>query len=97
LFSPNGKLLAGSDSNSVVRLWNRATSQRVSTPIRAGARNGVPGVAFGPDGKLLATADGDGTVRLWNAATGQPADVAASPPGRLWGWRTAPPGAGCWA
>jgi hypothetical protein len=65
-----------------VRLWNPATGQRVGTPIRAGARNGAHGVAFSPDG----------TVRLWN----QPAGAAAPPPGQTWGWRTVPPGAGCW-
>ena len=91
-FSPDGKLLASSDSNGTVRLWNPATGQRVGTPIRADARNGAHGVAFSPDGKLLARADGDGTVRLWN----QPAGAAATPPGQAWGWRTAPPGAGCW-
>ena len=87
-FSPNGKLLASSDFNGTVRLWNSATGQRVGTPIRAGARNGVPKVAF--------SLDGDGTVRLWNLATGQSARAAAPSPGQVWGWRTAPPGAGCW-
>ena len=87
-FSPNGKLLVSSDSNGTVRLWNPATGQRVGTPIRAGARNGVPKVAF--------SLDGDGTVRLWNLATGQSARAAAPSPGQVWGWRTAPPGAGCW-
>ena len=87
-FSPNGKLLVSSDSNGTVRLWNPVTGQRVGTPIRAGARNGVPQVAVSPDG--------DSRVRLWNPATGQPARPAAPPQGHVWGWRTAPPGAGCW-
>lgn len=35
--SPNGKLLASSDSNGTVRLWNPATGQRVGTPTRTEA------------------------------------------------------------
>jgi len=66
----------------------------VLPPIR-GAQ-GVSAVEFSTNGKLLASSDSNGVIRLWNAATDQPADAAGPPLGRVWGWRTAPPGAGCW-
>jgi WD40 repeat protein/transcriptional regulator with XRE-family HTH domain len=71
-FSPDGKLLASTYDDDMVRLWNRATGQLVGAPLRASAYNGAFGVAFSPDGKLLASAGFDGTVRRWNPATGRP-------------------------
>src|SRR5215470_13002039 len=83
-FSPDGKLLAITEADGTVRLWDLATRQAIGAPLRADTSGGgVNAVAFSPDGKLLATAGGDGTVRLWNPATRQPA--GAPLPAEPWG------------
>ena len=68
VFSPDGKLQAGTDGDGTVRLWDPVTGQHVGASIQAdttGFNIGVNGVAFSPGGKLLASADNDATVRLW--------------------------------
>src|SRR5436853_413370 len=49
--SPDRKLLAGSDADGVVYLWNRATGKRLH---RLNAKVPGGGLAFSPDGKRLA-------------------------------------------
>jgi WD40 repeat protein len=62
-FSPDGKVLAVSDSNGAADLWDIATLARLGTIPDAYA------MAFSPDGKLLAATGSNGIVRLWNVAT----------------------------
>lgn len=70
-FSPNGKLLAGADSDQTVWLWDASDPRRLKVldrlPVGASAATAA---TFAPGGSLLATGAADGTVRLWDL--GQP-------------------------
>ncbi len=72
-YSRDGRVLATTNPDGKVRLWNASTHTQIGAPIIVPSDgNGgivVDGVAFSPDGKILATADRDGTARLWDVST----------------------------
>jgi WD40 repeat protein len=68
-FSPDGKLLASSGNDNLVRLWDPQTGREVRR--LEGHTGWVNTVTFAPDGKTLASGSADGTVRLWDTATGK--------------------------
>jgi outer membrane lipoprotein-sorting protein len=61
-FSPGGRLLATTDWNGTVTLWDVASGQRKLTI--ADHKAGVLAAAFSPDGTTLATGSEDKTLRL---------------------------------
>jgi WD40 repeat protein len=67
--SPDGKRVAGSSRDSIVRLWETQFLARVGT--FRGHSGYVISAAFSPDGRTLATASNDGTVKLWEVASRQ--------------------------
>lgn len=67
-FSPDGKLLATSDTAGEVHLWQIANGQGVLAFQADLAWTWT--VIFSPDGQLLATAGDDYVVRLWDVRTG---------------------------
>jgi WD40 repeat protein len=72
VFAPDGKSLASSGKEGLVRLWETATGKEVRR-FAAHTADGlayVNALAFSPDGKTLLGGGGDGTARLWDVATG---------------------------
>ncbi len=91
-FSPDGTLLAASDSAGNIHLWRVADHQKVMT--LKGHTNWVCAIAFSPNGKILASGSLGNVVKLWDVASGQCSKtlkghdewviaVAFSPDGRL--------------
>ncbi len=68
-FSPDGKLLAASDSRGVIYLWHIATNQLLLT--LEGHTSWVRAIAFSPDGQTIASGSFDHTARLWDVKTGK--------------------------
>ena len=69
IFSPDGKLLATGDTDSVVRLWEASSGKEILTC--KGHTNVVESVAFSPDGEILASGSYDKTIKLWDVTTGE--------------------------
>ena len=94
-FSPNGRLLAGSDKAvgstighmlasplATVATWDLRTDMPVAPPAELGAGNGLNGsdvVAFSRDGKLLAATLLTGGIELFNPSTEQAVRTLADP------------------
>jgi WD40 repeat protein len=88
--SPDGKALAYSPADSIIRLWDLAAKRAVSGPrfqqgplqptLLRGHAGSIFSLSFCPDGKTLASCASDGTVRLWNVTTGKGVGVLAPVP-----------------
>jgi WD40 repeat protein len=68
-FSPDGKTLATSSSDSTVRLWDVSTGKLRHT--LEGHSGEIDSIAFSPDGRVLVSGSKDRTIKVWDAATGR--------------------------
>jgi WD40 repeat protein/serine/threonine protein kinase len=76
-FSPNGRLLATTNPDQTVRLWDTRTGQQlhcfpgfIAELARLGG-NSIVRLAFSPDGRHLASGSGDREIKVWDVNTGQ--------------------------
>ncbi|MBC1224600.1 NACHT domain-containing protein [Nostoc sp. UCD121] len=68
-FSPDGKLLALSDTNGDIRLYQVSDWKQLL--ICKAHTNWVLSVVFSPDSNIFASGSTDHTVKLWDVSTGQ--------------------------
>jgi WD40 repeat protein len=67
-FHPDGKHLASSGRDTVVKIWDTATGKQVTElgkPRGGQFKDWLHAVCFAPDGRLLAAADMAGAVLVW--------------------------------
>ena len=67
-FSADGRLIATSGSDSVVRVWDASTRHQVIEITQPAV---VRAIDFSPDLAYLLTGGADNTARVWNLQTGQ--------------------------
>ncbi len=68
-FSPDGRLLATTSTDNLVRLWDLTARPRRVVAVLTGHTYPPVALAFSPNGRLLASAGGDKTARIWDVAS----------------------------
>lgn len=68
-FSPNGKLIASGNQNSMVQLWSIDTQMELKR-FQGQFSSHVLTTAFSKDGRQLLCGSGGGTIRQWDIETG---------------------------
>jgi WD40 repeat protein/predicted Ser/Thr protein kinase len=69
-FSPDGRLLAASNQEGTVKVWEVSTLRELTPPDYRAHHRSVRTLTFSPDSRRLATAgDGEEALKLWDVAT----------------------------
>ena len=68
-FAPNGRLLASSNAEGVIGIWDAKTGQLIRE--LKGHVYSVSSIAFSPDSTLLVSGGTDRTARIWEVQTGK--------------------------
>jgi Planctomycete cytochrome C/WD domain, G-beta repeat/Anaphase-promoting complex subunit 4 WD40 domain len=69
VYSPDGKWLASSDADGVVKIWDATSGQEARALEQQ--PDWAQGLAWSPDGSRLAVGRYDGTVGIYDAVTGR--------------------------
>ncbi|MEC4985625.1 MAG: caspase family protein, partial [Oscillatoria sp. PMC 1076.18] len=62
-FSPNGEILASSDYDGNINLWDEETYERIE---KFETSLFIHGISFSHDSRMLASANTDATIKIWN-------------------------------
>lgn len=69
-YSPDGKLVANSNSDHIIQLWD--VDNRKPVQYLRGHSEEITKVLFSPDGTLITSISRDRTIRFWDARDGNP-------------------------
>ena len=89
-FSPDGRTLATTGTESVVRVWGVDDGREVVPQV--GHRTAINHLVVAPNGRTIFTAGLDGTIREWDSASGRERGIFARLPGYIHGLAVAPDG-----
>src|SRR6266516_6508866 len=68
-FSPDGKMIATTGYDFVIRLWDLATGKKKAEEFRTSHHAAMSSFAFSPDGSRLVGTMADGAVKLWDTTS----------------------------
>jgi len=68
-FSPDGKIIASSERDYTVHLWDSSSGNELC--IFNGHTRYVLSISFSPDGQTLASGSQDRTIRIWDISSGK--------------------------
>jgi WD40 repeat protein len=88
--SPDGKRLASSSTDRLIRMWNLTTKELLMEI--PGHVDWVYGLAFTPDGKNLISASSDRTIRMWDTEYGRNKMILTGPSDQVFGVAVSPDG-----
>jgi WD40 repeat protein len=68
-FSPDGKLLASTETDHTIHVWDAHSGNEIR--VLRGHQENVRTLVFSPEGKTLLSGGDEDTLRLWDVATGK--------------------------
>jgi WD40 repeat protein/transcriptional regulator with XRE-family HTH domain len=82
-WSPDGKLLATSDTHGEIDVWREFADGEQLLSL-TGHASWVRTVAFSPNGRTLVSCSTDRTIKLWDIGTGECLKTLREHTGRIW-------------
>ncbi len=82
VFSPDGKLIAASDTSFQIKIWLVADNSEIA--LLKGHQGWVWDVVFSPDSRYLASGSSDRTLRIWDVRSGECLQVLTAHTDWVW-------------